>query len=69
MLCPKCGVDAFRVKDSRQHYADKKHRSEFHCIVIRVRECFACGYSQKTPETVEKEKTIYSADCVSTSVE
>jgi transcriptional regulator NrdR family protein len=49
MICPACGTDTFRVKDTRIHYETEG----FHCIVIRIRECFACGHRQKTPETVE----------------
>lgn len=66
MICPKCGVDSFRVKDSRQHYTED---GELHCIVIRTRECFACGYRQKTPETVEKENTICSIEPISSGHE
>lgn len=61
MICPKCGKDTFRVNDSRQHYG-----GQFHCIVIRTRACFSCGYRQKTPETVERgnENTICSVEGV-----
>lgn len=54
MLCPKCKIDSFRVEDSRPYY----DCDTLHCLVIRRRKCFACGYEQKTAETVEKLQTI-----------
>jgi transcriptional regulator NrdR family protein len=63
MICPKCGVDSFRVKKTVPYYDS----TGFHCIVIRHRNCFSCGYEQKTPEMIEREvkdqKTQVAAEC------